>query len=403
MDGYGVVKISDKIVFVPYLLLDEVADIEIVEEKKSYSFGRIVTLIEPSSHRVVPKCPLFVSCGGCDLLHMDEFAQKQFKTLKVQNTFRKLYPDVKDCLVNSKTLGYRNKVTLNIEKDFTDTLNIGFYEKDSHNIIDIDKCLLLSNNTHFIVNVIKGFQFKEEINFQIVILVNENDDQMLIKINSKTIIPSIRNLLDRFIKYSFVKGIEVNHGDKRILIKDKIISNVICDLTFLSDNNAFRQVNRYMVDTLYTQAIQANRLDKSDVLLDAYSGIGTLGLIASKYVRNVICFDISEANYNNALLNIEINNIKNARYYKMDANNFKLESKYSVLIVDPPRNGLNQRFIQQILQSSIQKIIYVSCDVETLVRDLNQLKKYTIESVQPVDMFPFTKHVEVVVHLTKKS
>ncbi|MDR0832482.1 MAG: 23S rRNA (uracil(1939)-C(5))-methyltransferase RlmD [Bacillales bacterium] len=405
--GYGVVKENEKVIFVPYLLLDEVAEIEVAPSKKTYAYAEIIKIIEVSPHRVIPSCPVFSFCGSCNLLHMDYLEQLNFKKILVTNSFKKLFQDIADVVPCLQIKGYRNKITLNLQIDLNKNVLIGFYERDSHHLVNFDNCLLLSTNTLIVLKQIREhFQSlvdkvnMDYLNLEILILSNEDDSSLLLKLSHNSNIPAIQDLSKKLFKNDFIKGLEIRQGKDLKSFQNRKLITKIGDYSFESNLDSFRQVNRYQTETLYNLALLKADLKPTEKLLDAYSGIGTIGIMASKYVKEVIGFDISEANYLNALSNIRNNNIENMTYYKADSAFFKLDNDFDVIIVDPPRAGLTKQFLRQLMEVKAFKLIYISCDLTSLIRDLNDLIKiYDITSVTPVDMFPHTLHVETVVSL----
>ena len=207
----------------------------------------------------------------------------------------------------------------------------------------------------------------------------------------------------------------INEGKTNMILGNKenciygksYIEDTLCGLKFRISSKSFYQVNPIQTEKLYETAIKAANLSKEDEIIDAYSGIGTIGLIASKYCKSVVGVEIVKEAIINAYSNARLNNINNAKYYVDDASkfiiNYSKENKADVVFVDPPRSGLDKKFVDTLLISKASRVVYVSCDPSSLARDLKMLKEgYEIESIQPVDMFPNTYHVETVVSMIRK-
>lgn len=355
--GRGIGKINNKIVFVPNSLPNEIVKIRIIKDKKNYSEGIVLDIIKSSEKRVMNLCNYYPFCGGCQLLHLKYSDQLIYKENKIKNIFEKYNlptSKIKNIIYGKKQFNYRNKLTLH-EKDG----KIGYFQEKTNDIIQIDKCLLLND---FINKELKNINFKKEI---------------VIRSNGK----------------------DITYQDS------KKIMHTIVDCNFLVSNNSFFQVNDEVTELLYKQILAYLKPTKQDIIMDLYCGTGTIGIFISQYAKKVIGIEINANAISDANDNKKINNINNINFICGDAGveSKKLALKPDSIIIDPPRSGLNKETVQTILDLNPRKIVYVSCDPMTLVRDLNILKeKYDIIETTPFDMFPNTYHVECVSLLFRK-
>lgn len=355
--GRGIARVNNKIAFIPNTIPGEVVDIKINKEKKNFMEGTVVSFINESPNRIENICPHYPKCGGCQLLHIPYKQQLEYKYEKLKNILTRYgldYIKVNDIIGSPTKFNYRNKVTFHCNNN-----SIGFYEDNSTKFIEINKCLLIN----------------EKIN----------------------------NYLHKLPKNN--KKITVRCNNEEIIYEqDKKIIHTIVDYKFLVSIDSFFQVNDYVTPLLYNKVKEYLKPNKNDTVLDLYCGTGTIGIFISDKVKNVIGIEINESAVKDARENAKMNDIKNIEFICGDAGleSKKLKIKPNSIIVDPPRAGLNKIAIDTILNFSPDRIVYVSCDPMTLVRDLNILKEhYTIEEVTPFDMFPNTYHVECCVALTK--
>lgn len=388
--GRGIAKINNKVVFVPNTLVGEIVNIEILIDKKKYTVGLAKEIVKKSPKRVNVLCPYYDKCGGCDLLHIEYNEQLKLKEGMVKNIFdRYLKKEVKiNKIVSGKQYNYRNKVTLQVNK------NIGFFNKSSYDIVNIDNCLIASENINYFINSLKKMNLKDVSQVIIRCSKNTNDKMLAFKTNKNIDINLLKDNVSSLI---------IN--DKVIYGKNKIIER-LKDYQFVISPNAFFQTNTDMAINLYDTVIEMANFDLNDIVLDLYCGTGTIGIYISKNVKQVLGVEINQSAINDAKENKKINNIKNISFICEDSSKVLKNIKYkpNVVIVDPPRSGLTKKLIDDLLKIKANKIIYVSCNPLTSVRDLNLLEnKYDVVSVTPVDMFPNTHHVESVILLQRKD
>jgi len=381
--GRGMGKIDNKIIFIPNALVDEIVDIDIVKQKSKYLEGKVIDYIKQSKDRIDPFCPYFNNCGGCDLLHLEYEKQCEFKEEKVKNIILKytgLDNVVSKIIPSENIYYYRNKVTFQIHK------RIGFYKEKSYEVVPIEKCYITNEKINNIIPYLNKLNLSKVSKIVVkcsnkimVIIYGEIDDVDVIKV--------LANHVDTIIVND-----NVIYGDGYIIEK-------LGDLSFEISKDSFFQVNTIQTMNLYQKVLEYCDLKGNEKVLDLYCGTGTIGIYISNYCKEVLGIDnVSEA-IEDANENKEINKKKNITFLLGDSKDkiSDIDFKPDVIIVDPPRIGLDQSVIESIIELKPAKVIYVSCDPMTLARDLNVFKNdYSIKEITPVDMFPQTHHIESV-------
>lgn len=399
-EGSGVCKINQMIVFVPKALPGEKVRIRITEKKKNFARGKIVEILKSSDKRIESKCPYYEECGGCNLRHQTSKENLKFKKEKVETALKrigKLDVKVEDTIPSLKEDNYRNKVSFKVEDN-----RIGFYGEGTYQLIDIDYCLLAQKQINDSLNVIKNY-LKENDNEikNITIRYGNAMDELLIDIYS------LNNTDIKILDYLTTNICNL----KSVIFNDKVvygngyIKEISNGLMFNVSAKSFFQVNSVQTEKLYDEIVKVANLSKDDVVLDLYCGTGTITSIVSKYVKKVIGIEIVEDAIIDAKENLKINGINNAKFICGDAAKeiSKIKEKVDVVIVDPPRKGVDRKAIAIMKKISPKKIVYVSCNPVTMARDLSYLNDlYDVKKVTPVDMFPNTAHVESVVLLERK-
>lgn len=389
--GRGIVKLDNKIVFVENAVVGDEVSIKIVKDKKKYSEAEIVSFINKSSKRR-EFCKYSSVCGGCNISDTLYDYQLKYKEQKIKEIVSKyLKENIKiNPIIFSKDSNYRNKITLHVNKD-----KIGLYEKSTNSLIEIKSCKLVDYKINETINRLKLFVKKTKHNLKNVVIKKTTLNEMMLvfygDIEEKVVLE----------EFSDINSIFIN--DK--CLNNKYITEKLGDYKFLLSKDSFFQVNSYNTINLYNEVIRMMENKRFDKVLDLYCGTGTIGIFASKYAREVVGIEVVKDAIEAANINKEINDIKNITFIngKVEDNIDKFLD-VDLIIVDPPRSGLDNKTISNILKIKSNKIIYVSCDPMTLVRDLNLLKEnYNIEEITPVDMFPNTYHVESVVCLNRKK
>lgn len=433
-EGLGVVKKDHDVIFVKNLLVGEEAEIEIIKVLKNYCVGRVYKMIKPSDEREEPICPVYKLCGGCSLMHMSYQAQQAFKTKRVKDTMERIghvFFPVNDCLMDEEIYHYRNKVQVPVgEKDHR--IVTGFYKPHTNDIIDNDFCFIQNEFSNEVTKYVKTLLEKYHIKPYDKVLKQghikhiltrygvHTNEGMLALITYTKKVPHLHDLVnDVHNKFPSITTIiqNINPRHDNVILGDEV--NVLYGPGYIHDTllgndytislKSFYQINPRQVEVLYTKAIELANLNKDDIVLDAYCGIGTIGLTLAKDVKKVYGIEVVEQAIEDAKENAKRNNIKNAEFICGDAGEVALEYKkqgihFDVVIVDPPRKGCSELFLKQLIELSPERLVYISCNVATQARDMQLLTQYyEVKEIQPVDMFPQTTHIETVCLLSKLS
>ena len=428
-DGQGLAKYNNRTIFVPSLLIDEEADVAILYRKKEYDVGKIIKLTKTSPFRINPKCKCSTSCGGCSFQNLDYHKELEYKKIIATNTINKIGKfNFKDIPIHGMEYPYfyRNKIQIPFGYDKQHRLVYGFYKFKSHDIVPIKECVI-EDECH--VKILENIaRLMKELNIKAYDEDRLNGDlrHVLIRVGkiSKEIMVTLVVSNNRFKnKNTFSKALikacpnittlllNINERKTNVILGEKeevlygkgYIEDYLLGIKFRISSKSFYQVNHDQCEVLYKLAFEKANLSKDDVILDAYCGIGTIGLTSARFSKKVIGVEIVSDAIKDAKLNAKINNINNAYFYCLDASEYMFKEKFDCVFVDPPRKGLDDKFIDSLIKSSPKKIIYISCDVGTLARDLSILKEfYIVKSIDFVDMFPRTYHVETVVLLSRK-
>lgn len=386
--GRGICFVNNKITFVENALPGEDVEIEIISEKKKYNEAKVLKYNKISNDRACINCKYYGICGGCDLLHMDEEKELEFKLKKVSDILKKFGGiDTKITeIISPNTYNYRNKATFQVDN------KLGFFKKRTNDLIEVDNCLLVDNRINELIKKIKEFDL---INIeQIIIRVSRNEIMIIIK--------CIGKIDDRFIELNVDSIVLNKKGIYKTIKGPGYIIEELGDYKFIVQPDSFFQVNSKAAKLLYDKVLEFADLKGNEKVLDLYCGTGTIGSYISKYVDSVVGVEVNKYAVEDAIKNKKLNHIRNIDFICSDANSIDL-SGFDLVIVDPPRSGLDNKTINYLLNINPKKIVYVSCDPVTLARDLKILMdKYTIRDVSLVNMFPRTEHVETVVKLEKK-
>lgn len=393
--GRGIAKINDKIIFIPNALPEETVDVDIILEKKKYYEGIIKETINASDKRIKSICPYFEECGGCQFLNMnyqDSLDYKQNKVEEIMNKYLGIKIKINNIVACDNNLYYRNKTTFQVKND------IGFFKEKTNTLIPVDKCYISDIKINDIYKAIK-----DNINLtnvkQVIIRATKNTLESMAIFKTSNYIDN-KKIIDILKKK--VDSIYIN--DELIYGKGKIIEN-LCNKNFYISPSSFFQVNTLQAEKLYNKAIAYADIKKEDTVLDLYCGTGTIGIVASDKAKKVIGIELNKEAIKDANENKKLNNINNIEFYAGDVGKILNKNNYKpdIIIVDPPRVGLDSLALSQILNIRPKKLVYVSCDLMTLARDLKLLSNdYDILELTPVDMFPYTAHVESVCALKLK-
>ena len=381
--GRGICYVDKKVTFVPNTIPNDLVEIKITKEFKNYNEGKLINILIPSKKRIEPKCPYFSKCGGCVLQNMNYKDTLKYKKEKVINIFKKNKLEINPIVIeNANYYNYRNKISLKVIDK-----KIGYYEPKSHSIVEIDSCLVASNSINKTIQLIKKMNI---INGLVTIRCNKNDE-ILIIIKSKDKLNIDVDSIKENIK---LVGIVINN---KLFYGEDFLYENINGIFYKISYDSFFQVNPYIASKIFD--IIKENINSNETVLDIYSGVGTLSLTASTVAKKVIGIEIVENAVLNAIHNAKINKINNVDFLLNDATKAitKLTLSFDKVIVDPPRAGLTKTVIDTIKKIKPKEIIYVSCDPQTLVRDIKLLSDlYIINKFYIEDMFSFSYHVESV-------
>lgn len=423
-DGKGITYLDDKIVFVDKALKDEIVKIRIDKINYHTIFATAIEIIKPSPNRIELDCKIANLCGGCQLRYMtyDEEAKiKQAKVEDVINKIAKLDIKVSDIIKANNIKHYRNKVIIPFQKE-NEIIKAGMYKAKSHEIIDNNECLLEPEELKIILDITKEYLGINNISIYdentktgifrgLMLRKNTNKELMIAfivreEINLNELIFKLKTKVNLKTSYLNINKLDNNVmlTNNNILIDGKTFKETILNKTYNVSPNTFLQVNHEQTEILYKTGLELLDLSKDDILIDAYCGMGSISLIASDYVKEVHGIEIVEQAIVDALENAKENGVTNAFFYAGKCEdlieNLTNKIKVTSLIVDPPRKGCDQKFIDTLIKAKIKKVLYISCNASTLARDLNLLKgTYNVEKIIPVDLFPRTNHVETIASL----
>lgn len=426
-EGEGIAKIDNYTIFIPRAIKGEKVKILIVKVNSSHSFGKIIDILEKSNSRVESDCNTYKRCGGCNLRHMNYKDTLELKRKNVQNLINKTLKqkvEVKNAIGMEKPFFYRNKAQYPVGYNRNGEIITGVYAERSHEIIELNSCSIQMPISIQIAKFIITFMKENNISAynektgkgairHIVVKVGlSTNEVMCVLVTNERKIPNEDKLVESLInKFSNIKTILKNINQKNtnvimgnenvILYGNGYIQDKLGDFIFNISPLSFYQINPIQTEKLYNLAINKANLTKEDTVLDLYCGIGTIGTFASPYVKQVYGIEIVEQAIEDAKQNAKLNKIENMKFYCGDVEQVlenvltKEETMPNVVFVDPPRKGLDKHTIQNIIDLKPERFIYISCNPATLVRDLKEFEElYEIKEIQPVDMFPFTSHVE---------
>lgn len=375
-DLRGITKIDNKITFIPKTLPEEVVNIRITKQKKKFNEGSLTTIIEESKDRVKYICPYYDICGGCDTGHILYSKSIMYKKDMVVNIFKRycdMDVDMDIVYDDDNIYNYRNKITLRV--------NDGKLALVGESLVNIDYCYLVNDNINRVIGILNGICLD---GIDEVIIRGTDEIMVIIKGNIDN--DKIIKVLKDNVSSIFINGIKV-FGNDYIMIS-------VGNYRYAVYPDSFFQVNTKMISRLYDKVLEfAGRGDK---LLDLYCGAGTIGIYLANNFNSVRGIEQNESAIKGANLNKGINDIKNISFVCEKASDIN-EIVEDVVVVDPPRSGLDSTTIKRILDSRIERLIYVSCNPITLARDINILKdKYNLVGMSLFDMFPNTSHAECV-------
>ncbi|WP_010308533.1 23S rRNA (uracil(1939)-C(5))-methyltransferase RlmD [Kurthia senegalensis] len=430
-DGAGVAKVDGYPLFIQGALPGETCTVHVLKPLKNYGFAKIVEIEEASPHRVEPPCPVFNSCGGCQLQHLSYEGQLAWKQKMVQDVMQrigKLDVTVHPTKGMEEPWNYRNKAQIPFGMNGEVPI-AGFYKTKSHAIVDTERCLIQTDEADAILSGLKpklwalGLQPYDEytkrgqLRHVVVRKARATNEVMVVLVTKKrkfpqkdAVVDTIRQLIPN------VKSImqNVNPDNTNVIFGNETVNlwgettieDHIGDVRFEISARSFYQVNPIQTEVLYKQALDYAALTGNETVIDAYCGIGTISLFLAKNAKHVMGVEIVPQAIEDAKRNATLNGFTNTYFEAGPAEEviprwFKEGKEADVLMVDPPRKGCDNALLETILSERPKRIVYVSCNPATLARDLRVLEDggYKTKEVQPVDMFPHTAHCEAVAWL----
>ncbi|MBF4692326.1 23S rRNA (uracil(1939)-C(5))-methyltransferase RlmD [Fusibacter sp. Q10-2] len=430
-DGKGIVTIEGEKYFLSNVIEGEEVLVEMITRGRK-RFVNLLEVKEANAFRVESPCEISANCGGCQLQHLSYAGQLHFKQSKV-NALLSEYGEVSPIIGMENPTHYRNKVHSTFSLGFKSKIISGIFEEESHNVVSVKDCLIQDERANAIIETIRKLMpsFKmmpydedAEKGFLRHVLIRTghvSGEVMVVLVVVSPMFPEKNHFVKALTEaHPEIKTIVQNVnpkktsmvlGDKEVVLFGKgFIEDTLCDTVFRISSKSFYQVNPIQTEILYNKAIEMADLRDKEVVLDAYSGIGTISLIASRKANHVVGIELNNDAVRDAISNAKRNNIKNARFYNGDAGDFmrdvaKEGEHLDVVFMDPPRSGSDERFLNALVTLSPKKVVYISCNPLSLARDLKVLVAggYKVEEIQPVDMFPGTWHVETVVKLQRRN
>lgn len=420
--------------FVDGALPGEVVTVRVIEEKASYARGALIEIKKRSPFRVNPPCPYFGRCGGCQMMHLAYHEQLELKRRVVVEAlarFEKLTDlHVQPTQPSPKQTHYRNKIQVPVVPNELDhnKLKIGLYSKGSHDLVEFDHCLVHGEVGENIFESVKTLLLQSSLiaynsktksgqlrhllirstvqtgeGLVIFVVANDHHQEAWVKL-AENIIRHCETVKGVLLNYNDSEGNVVIGGRWQLLVGRDYIEESVCGLRFQLSPASFFQINSLQAEQLYHKALEFAAIGSEDVVIDAYCGVGTLSLLAAKKARSVIGIEVIPQAIENAKKNARLNGIDNATFIcgKAEEEIAKIE-QCDLILLNPPRKGCELSLLNAIGELQPDRIVYVSCDPNSLARDLAILytQGYRIDQITPFDMFPHTSHVEVVARLSR--
>ncbi len=400
--------------------------------KNNFTQNKQSVKVKKTNKSKSEKCSVYKKCGGCQLWNLSYEEQLRFKGAKV-NKLLSTFSKVNRIIGMEYPYHYRNKVQAAFGRTRSGEIISGVYQSSTHNIVKIDSCLIEDKKADEIIvairKIVKDFNFtvydeRKSQGFLRHVLVKRGfstNEIMVVLVTGAINFPSKNDFLKVLLKkHPEITTVVQNVNNKftsmvlgereEILYGKGYIEDVLCGKRFRISPKSFYQINPVQTEVLYKKAIEYADLKGNERVIDAYCGIGTIGIVASDKAKEIIGCELNSDAVKDAKINAKINNITNAKFFCADAGEFMLGMKENgekadVVFMDPPRAGSDKRFLSSVISLSPQKIVYISCNPETQQRDLFYLTKngYKVKKLQPVDMFPFTSHVETVALLVQRG
>ena len=411
--GFGIAHHDGMTIFVSDLLPEETALIRILKVQKTYAIGKVIKRLTTSPNRTTPICPKANCCGGCQLMHIQYPAQLQYKEKQLKDLFASVSKETKVLppLGMKEPYFYRNKAQFPIAVKDGKIIS-GFYKPRSNDIVPVEECFIQSKKINEIYQWLLAHLTLDQAKFLRHLFIRHSaktGQVQVVFIGMKN--HGLKKLAHQLVsEHPEVKSVVFNENlrndnvilgdDYEVLFGSDSLEEQCLDLSILLHFKSFFQVNPSQMEVLYSKALEMANLTKDDEVIELYSGTGTIGLLASKQAKKVIGVEIVPEAVENAKENQRRNHIENAEFVCMDATDFvrQNEKPADVVFIDPPRKGMSPQGIQDVCDLQPKRIVYISCNPRTLVRDIKLFEEhgYKTPVIQPVDMFSQTTGMECI-------
>ncbi|HHX02830.1 MAG TPA: 23S rRNA (uracil(1939)-C(5))-methyltransferase RlmD [Tissierellia bacterium] len=415
--GEGVAHHEGKTVFVDGVFPEDTVEVRIVKQKKNYDIGECQRIITPSKHRITPPCPYVPICGGCAMMEMEYAFQLQWKQKHLRDALERIggiRTEVESTIGMEYPYAYRNKMSFPVQNG-----KVGIYKKRSHDILEVENCLLQDDQMNDVLrrfrSLLKEYDTYDETTHKgglRSLLLRRGEEDLLLAFARKDEIDPQR-MQDEFSDVTLVENVHHRKGntlmgsEDRVLQGDGKVTLSVGDLTFYVSASSFFQINLEQLNKVSDWMQEHIKLKKDAVIFDLYGGMGVLGSILGKKAKDIYCIEVSSSSIEDGKVSAEANGIK--IHFIEGRSEIEMDSLIKqgihpdLIIVDPPRKGLDEKLRKSILNVSADQIFYMSCKPSTLARDLKDFVAggYKIVHVQPIDFFPHTMHVETVVLMSR--
>ncbi len=422
-EGKGVAKASGRVYFVENASLGEVIDAKITKEKKNFIEAAKTRTLKQSPYFVEPICPFFENCDGCKTMNLRYEKELELKVQMVKDKLERIgKTKVDDCDIIKcpSRKNFRNKIELKVNEEG----KLGYYLSRSHSLVSIDKCIVAGENTNKLIPILeeeikmlglKGYDRKSKIGEIKNITIRENKlGELQVTLTLSELNKKVEKLFEKLMEVENVIEIHysINKDPRSEIMKNTILvhrkreyQDNIDNIQFKISPRSFFQTNSLMTGELYKEAVRQMNLTGEEKLLDLYCGIGSTSLYFAKYSKEVIGVEVVKDAVEDANLNAGLNEINNVKFIlgKSEDKISKYLKDVDILVVDPPRKGLDKKVIDEVSKSNIEKIMYISCNPSTLARDVALFKEigFEIKEVKLVDMFSNNLHVEAIALIQK--
>lgn len=428
--GRGLVMLRDKETAIPGLIPGERAQIDF-GGKMGRETLREMDIESPSPLRAKPPCPYYEACGGCQVQHLSDEGQRSFKEEKIKSLLGR-FGKAEPLVTMEDPYFYRNKSLATFQRDHRGKIRSGIYEENTHRVVDVDRCIIQDDRANKIITTVgkllstfkldpydedrgKGF-----LRHVLIRTAHHTNQIMVVLVTGTQVFPSKNNFLQALRKQhpeitTIVQNVN-DHNTSMVLGKKSktlygpgYIEDHLCGKRFRISSSSFYQVNPIQTERLYGYALDLADIQPEDIVLDAYCGTGTIGILAADRAEAVIGVELSATSVRDAIGNAKRNGVRNIWFHQADAGELMQAmardgQRIDVVFLDPPRAGSDEAFLDALAELAPRRVVYISCEPATQARDLAYLEKkgYQVKRIQPVDMFPQTYHVETVVLLQKQ-